>query len=143
MQWDGAIKALRAILLTAGVVAALWNGYGLFAVALLYLCSEAALLILSFWIMAAKYVRIKYEHDWAFIKGLFMESIPFALTLVFYNIYFYIGSVMLSKMRGDYEVGIYSAAYNIPLAIMIIPYIYTFAIFPVLSSPPTVHTTGA
>jgi len=83
--------------------------------------------------MAANYVRIKNEHDWAFIKGLFMESIPFALTLVFYNIYFYIGSVMLSKMRGDYEVGIYSAAYHIPLAIMIIPYIYTFAIFPVLS----------
>ena len=61
------------------------------------------------------------------------NALPFGLALVFGSIYFYIGSVMLSKIRGDAEVAIYSVAYNIALAVLFIPTVYTNAIYPVLS----------
>ena len=40
---------------------------------------------------------------------------------------------MLSKMKGDVEVAIFSAAYNIALALIFIPTVYINAIYPVLS----------
>jgi len=40
---------------------------------------------------------------------------------------------MLSLIKGDAAVGLYSAAYNITLAILVIPGMYTYAIYPILS----------
>ena len=40
---------------------------------------------------------------------------------------------MLSKIKGDVEVAIYSVAYNFALAVLFIPTVYTNAIYPVLS----------
>ena len=133
MEWAAFIKISRAFILTSLVVLALLKGMDLIAVASIYLMTEVILLILALVILFKKFIRLKFEFDFSFIKKLLKQSIPFALTAVFYNIYYYIDSVMLSKIKGNYEVGIYGAAYSIPVALILIPAIYTSAIFPVIS----------
>lgn len=47
------------------------------------------------------------------LKGLLVASVPFALMVVFNNLYFRIDVIMLQKMQGDTAVGVYSAAYRL------------------------------
>ena len=67
------------------------------------------------------------------IKSIIKRALPFGFASVFGMIYFFIGSVMLSKIKGDVEVAVYSVAFNIALALLFIPTVYTNAIYPVLS----------
>jgi O-antigen/teichoic acid export membrane protein len=67
------------------------------------------------------------------MKSIVKKALPFGLAFVFSAIYFYIGTVMLSKFRGDVEVAIYSVAYQLALAILFIPTVYVNAIYPVMS----------
>lgn len=46
------------------------------------------------------------------LRGLFKESFPVFLLTVLIVVYFRIDTVMLSWLRGDWETGIYSAAYR-------------------------------
>ena len=133
MQWDGLLKMLRAILLTALVFFALLNGYGLIVITWMYVITELVVLTLCLVVLFTKFIKFVAKIEKGLIKRLTLEALPFALTVVFYSLYFYIDSIMLSKMRGVYEVGIYSAAYNITIAMIFIPNIYITAIFPTLS----------
>lgn len=55
--------------------------------------------------------------DWTFgWKGLrypLRETLPFALSSIFFTVYFNLDTVMLSKMSSPSEVGTYSAAYRL------------------------------
>ena len=133
MQWDGLLKILRAVLLTLLVFYALLNNYGLKAITWMYVITELIVLALCLALLFTKFIKFaaKLEKDLA--KKLVFEAVPFAVTVLFYSVYFYIDSIMLSKMRGVYEVGIYSAAYNVTTALIFIPSIYITSIFPSLS----------
>ena len=78
-------------------------------------------------------MKLKFDIDFKFMKNLVKTAFPLGIAFIFSSIYFYIDSVMLSKMRGDVEVAVYSVAYNLALAILFIPAVYTNAIYPVMS----------
>ena len=133
MHWDTFIKALRAGLLVSLVFFGLLKNFHLIYVASMYAITEFIVLLLCIAILFTRFIKFTVKIQKGLIKYLTLESLPFALTVLFYSIYFYIDSVMLSKMRGLYEVGIYSAAYNLTIALVSIPYIYVYSIFPSLS----------
>ncbi len=138
MHYDASIKTLRMVLLTAASLYVLFKGYGVLAFSFTFFIVEFAVIIVSGYFAFEKFIdfssaKISKLFDFSFMKSLFRKSLPFGLALVFGSIYFYIGSVMLSKARGDAEVAVYSVAYNIALAILFIPTVYTNAIYPVLS----------
>lgn len=133
MQYDAFIKVFRMVLLAAASLYVLFRGYGVFAFSYAFVFVEAVVVLAAFFIAVKKFIRLKIEFDFGFSMAIFKKALPFGLALVFGSIYFYIGSVMLSKIRGDVEVAVYSAAYNIALAILFIPTVYTNAIYPVLS----------
>ena len=79
------------------------------------------------------FARLSIRFDFGFGKDLIKKSSFFCLSLVFINLLLYIGTVMLQKIRGSDEVGMYVAAYNILIGITSIPLMYSNAIFPVFS----------
>ena len=133
MQWDSLLKIIRAVILTGLVFFSLAKGYSLLTIVWMYAATEIIVLSLCILILFTKFIKsmVKVQKD--ILINLAFESLPFALTVLFYSIYFYIDSVMLSYMRGVYEVGIYSAAYSLTLALIFIPTIYINSIFPSLS----------
>ena len=55
----------------------------------------------------------KFSINSKFCKKAATLAMPFALTSIFYSIYFTIDTVMLSLLTGNYATGIYNASYKI------------------------------
>lgn len=133
MQFDAFLKILRMILLTSISLYVLFRNYGVFAFSLAFVLVEIVVVLAAFLLALKNFIKIKQLFDFRFAKALLKRALPFGLAFVFGSIYFFIGTVMLSKIKGDVEVAIYSAAYNLAIAILFIPNVYTNAIYPVLS----------
>ena len=133
MFYDAFLKIVRMSLLAFASLYVLFKGYGVLAFSYTFVFVEIIVVLMALSIALSKFIKLKITLDFSFAKSLLNKALPFGLALVFGSIYFYIGSVMLSKIRGDAEVAVYSVAYNIALAILFIPTVYTNAIYPVLS----------
>ncbi len=133
MHNDSAIKILRMVLLASSSLFVLISGFGVVALSMCFVIVELIIFIVAFAIARKNYLKGAWNLDWSFILILLKKSLPFGFSLVFGSIYFYIGTIMLSGMKGDVEVALFSSAYNITLALLFIPTVYTNAIYPVLS----------
>lgn len=133
MFYDALLKIIRMVMLAISSLYVLFKGYGIVTFSYTFVFVEAFVLLIALFIALKKFIKFKISIDFLFIKSMLKKAFPFGLAFIFGGIYFYIGSVMLSKIKGDVEVAIFSAAYNIILALLFIPTVYTTAIFPVLS----------
>lgn len=95
----------------------------------------ASIMIFSYYLIICmlKFVIPKFELDINFSKNMLSESLFFAISIVFTEIYFNIDSVMLSFIIGDEAVGYYNAAYKLIFVLMFIPSTVIISIFPVMS----------
>jgi len=84
-------------------------------------------------LFSQKLVNVSFDVDLPLIKQLLKESIPIAVASVFTIIYFRTDILMLSFLRGDVEVGFYSAAYRLTDALVFLPSVITTSTFPVMS----------
>ena len=80
-----------------------------------------------------KLLRPIFKFDLPTCRFLLKESLPLAFASVFVIIYFRIDVVMLSLMKGDADVGIYSSAYRITESFIFIPSTLMVSIFPLMS----------
>ncbi|MBI2651724.1 oligosaccharide flippase family protein [Candidatus Woesearchaeota archaeon] len=133
MYYDAIIKVLRMLILVGMVIYAIKNNYGLFAASLAFPVTETVILIFASLIAYKKFTKVDFYIDYEFSKKLLKSSFLFFLSLVFSGIFMYIDAVIISKVRSTAEVGIYSAAANIILALIFIPMMYGNSIYPVIS----------
>lgn len=134
MHYDAFLKILRMALLAFAGLYVLFKGYGVFLFCAMFVLVEIIVVLIASLMALSRFIKLRaVKIDFSFMASIFRKALPFGLAFVFGSIYFYIGSVMLSKIRGDVEVAIYSAAYNFALAVLFIPTVYTNAIYPVLS----------
>lgn len=133
MFYDAFLKILRMVLLTTASLYVLFKGYGVFAFSYTFVFVESIVVLIALFIALSKFIKLKIVIDFKFIRNMLKKAVPFGFAFVFGSIYFFIGSVMLSKIKGDSEVAVYGVAYNIALAILFIPTVYTNAVYPVLS----------
>ncbi len=101
--------------------------------AMIYLAANLIVLSYNFAVTTWKFLRPKVEVDLSFWKRVLKEAIPFALSLAFISIYYWVDSVMLFYMKGDKVVGWYSASYRIVLILIAFSSLYVTTIFPVMS----------
>ena len=133
MQYDAFLKILRMVLLLSIGIYILFQGYGLFIFGLAFVFVEVIVFLTALSLGLLKFIRLELNINFNFIKNLVKSAFPFGLAIIFGSIYFHIDSVMLSKLRGDIEVGIYSVAYNLVIALLFIPAVYINAIYLVMS----------
>ena len=134
MHYEALIKSLGIFLILILGIYSLMFAKNIIFLGFLYVLVELSVFLVTLAVITTKFVRIKLEADFAFIKKIIKLAFPFTLAVIFSGVYFYIDTIMLSFMKGDVPVGIYSASYNITLALLFIPSMYTFAIYPILSS---------
>ena len=133
MYYEMIIKLLRIFSLVAFVLYFGSNGYDVFKIVLVFPVVELVMLSLSFIFVYKKFIEIKPEFDYNFSKDFLKESSLFFFSIVVTTIYLYVDQVILSKLRGTTEVGVYSAAANIVIALIFIPLVYCNSIYPVIS----------
>ena len=126
------ITSERIIAFVLGVFV-LYNGYGLLALLIVLVLSNASSLVILYGLISKKIVKLQPQIDIKFLKSLLKKSLPFWFTAVFMTIYFKIGTVMLSFLKDYAATGWYNASYKIIDALSFIPFVIITAIFPAMS----------
>jgi O-antigen/teichoic acid export membrane protein len=133
MEFEAFLNTGKSIVTTGIGLAVLFSGYGLIAIAFVYLLAGIIDLFATVLVTVTKFARPKLEVDFHFWKQIVHLALPFSLTAFIGLIYFQIDIVMLSVMKGDAPVGWYKAACVLVYSLVIIPDILSYSIFPVMS----------
>ncbi len=89
--------------------------------------------IITLLVLKRKIISFKLQFDFNFMKQLQMEAVPLGTFYFVLVILSSISTVMLSKMCGFREVGLYNAAFQIYEGVTILPTIFYAVILPRLS----------
>lgn len=84
-------------------------------------------------IFSRNVISPEFKFDFNLCKFILKESLPLAMATFFIAIYYRIDVVMLSWLKGDVDVGIYSAAYRLTEAFTFIPATFMVSVFPLMS----------
>ena len=133
MHFESLIRILKMTVLLSLVFLFSLKGYNLVTITLAFPLSEFIIFLVSIIITFKKFVRIRPEFEYDFCIRLIKKSSLFCLSVIFSGLLLYIDVVMLSKLKTANDVGIYSAASYLVIALLLIPVMYSNAIFPVIS----------
>lgn len=134
MKYQAIGIILNSCLLLGGTVFVVFTNLGIFSIAIVYLTGSLITLFYLYLKSNSEIVPVKLQFDLSFWKTTVKKAIPFGLTNIFTTIYFMIDTVMLSFMRGSTAVGIYSSAYKIITVFTTLYLVYTYVIFPLMST---------
>ena len=109
-------------------------GYGfgpMGAVAALIFGQVIYVLVLLFFLQNQGFLKLS-QFKLSTLKQALAGSLPYGLIGVLGLLYFRIDTVLLSYIKGNFETGIYAAAYRFLEAIMFVPSAFSAALFPVI-----------
>lgn len=78
-------------------------------------------------------LTLHFVWELSLLKKMIIVSLPFALAVIFGRFYSYVDVVLLKKIAGNAEVGIYSTPSKISFAFQFIPLAFMAALYPRLS----------
>ncbi len=134
MEYVAIVSILDKIILIPLVLLITFLGYSIIGLAYAYVFVGFIDAIISFVIVLKQIAKPKLIVDFSIWKTLVIDSIPFAINILFAALFFRIDTIMLSVLKDDTAVGIYSAAYTPLLALSsMVSYMVTSAIYPVMS----------
>jgi len=140
MVYQSLGQILNGVLMLIGIIYAIRSDFSVIGFAFMY--SAAAFIVFGYSLVI---LRWKFagpifasganllEVDRSFWKQTLKEAWPMAAAAVWLIIYFRIDTVMLSLMKGDAAVGLYSAAYRLSEVSTIVPAMFITSVFPVMS----------
>lgn len=133
MEYMSIGNILNSAVLFIGVITGISYKLDIFFFAVIYLAASLFVLIYSFIIYLYKFPKPKIRVDLSFWESTLKEALPFGVANIFGSIYYWIDSVILSKIVGNEVVGWYNAAYRLMFVFLSIYTVYLAAIFPVMS----------
>ena len=84
-------------------------------------------------LMSQIIVAIRPHFDLRLWKRMLISALPMGVVIILSTIYFRIDTVMLSMMKGSYDVGIYGAPYKILEVFLVVPSIFMSSVLPVMT----------
>lgn len=109
------------------------NGYGTIGAVNALIWGQVLYFILLIFFLRNSHILKLEEISFKNIKTIITSSVPYGLLGVLGLVYFRIDTILLSYLRGNYETGIYGAAYKFLEAVVIIPFAFQTALFPVIT----------
>lgn len=115
------------------IILAIYLDAGLWGITWAYIFANVACIVYTVYILCKHFEVPKIQFDFGFWKQLAIFGFPFALTTIFYTIYYSIDIFMLNQLIGDFATGIYNATYKLINVLTLFYSIYTAVFFPVMS----------
>jgi O-antigen/teichoic acid export membrane protein len=122
----------RAILLILLILAAA-NGWGLIPMVLMVSFAGFVNFLVNF-LYTRRIARFSIKPDVPFWIETLKRSWPVATTIVISLLYFKMDTLILSWVRPEAEVGIYSAAYRVLEILVAFPYMYAGVMLPIIAN---------
>ena len=79
------------------------------------------------------YVKPRFLFNLGFYKKLLIGGLPFAISGIFYTVYYSIDIIMITQFVGTYDAGLYNAAYKLITVLNLFYTIYLTAVYPVMT----------
>lgn len=133
MEYEAYLKVVERIIAVSLGIFLFYRGYGLIALFLVLVFSNAAYYLISYIFIRARISGICLSFDKGSWKKSLKESMPFWVTTIFITLYFKIDTIMLTFIKGFEATGWYSAALKIIEVITRIPFLLNVAVFPAFS----------
>jgi O-antigen/teichoic acid export membrane protein len=146
MDYSALLSVLRSLLLLIALVIlfTMMQSGGILEIIWCYFFSFLGVLFVSLIITKRYFVMPKFNYPRFFeLRGIIKEGLPFLLTSMVSIILFKIDHLMLSKMSGDVQLGLYGSAYTLfEIIIAFIPMMVMRSSFPVLAERYKTDMTG-
>lgn len=123
---------LLAILSFILILIAIYFNMGLNGITWAYVLANMITLIYTASVLLRHITIPKIQFNFRLWKKLLIWGFPFALTSIFYTVYYSIDIVMLTQMVGDFATGIYNATYKLINVLTLFYTIYTAVFFPIM-----------
>jgi len=133
MEYEAIISLIDNLLKLSFVVIALSLNFKVIGVAFSVLLASVITMGLSMLIFHKKFYRFKIDIDLSVWIPILKESIPFVLTATMFIYLTRVDIIMVSFFKGDYAVGLYSAASRFCNMLIFIPASIIVAVFPKMS----------
>lgn len=132
MEYQSIANILNSSILLASILIIIYLKGDIVDISLAYVLTAMITLIYATYTCFTRFVK-GFSMDIGQWKRILSEALPFGVTMIFTNIYYWIDSVMLSYMKGDYIVGIYNAPYKFLFVLLSLYNVYMTALFPIMS----------
>lgn len=127
------IVGSQFLTLTMGT-AFLYLNFPLFYLILAFTISSFLNVLYVTYILYKKYkINLTPHYDREIFVHIAKIALPFAFAAVFARVYSYIDSILLSKLAGDVQVGLYSVPYKITYAFQFFPLALMAVLYPKFS----------
>lgn len=133
MHFEACAKAVLGASLLALGGALIWRSAPLLWFGMAYIITAALSVVLAGAVLFQRFGGFELRIDLDSWKTALRTSFPIFLATAAFVAYFRIDVVMLDQMKGDREVGLYSAAYNFVYPTAFLPILFVAALFPSLS----------
>ncbi len=132
-KYPAIANTLLAVFTLVFIVMVVVFNLGLNGITWAYILANAVSLLYIVYALRNFITIPKFSFDKKFWVKLLKWGMPFAITGIFYTIYYSIDVVMLEQMVGAYATGIYNATYKLLDVLTLFYSIYTAVIFPIMS----------
>ena len=135
MKYEALVYTFEKTVITGLAIVALVMKWGLLVFCIAFPAGGFLSFSLGLWILYKSFgFRPKTFHfRFSFIRRLFVEGMPFGLSLILATVYNYIGILVLSFLETPEVIGWYSAAFRLIALTLIVPMILVGSTYPVLS----------
>jgi O-antigen/teichoic acid export membrane protein len=130
----GLISATYSFTYSALAIAALYLGFGLVGIGVSQLIVAAAITLLGIFFVSMKVMKPAGGLSIAGGIGLLKMSAPLGLAGILVILYYRIGFVLLSFIKGDIELGYYNSAFTIVNGLLLFAGTFSGTLLPRLSS---------
>lgn len=126
-------EVIGRIILLAGVLIAMQNGWGLVTIVSIVSIGSTANFFVNV-LVARKYASFAWNWDPTIWKTVLLRSWPIGVSIIFNLLYYKADSLILSYVRPFSEVGVYSAAYRVLEILVTLPFMYCGVLLPMISN---------
>ena len=133
MFYEAVTRISHALILTILSLCFVWYKFELLYFGWAYCFAALITLIIAVIFVWKNFSHFSIKIDIKFLKETFIKSWPFALSLLFVSIYYYMDSVMLGILKDEKEVGLYSAAFKLIVFITIMGSVMSRSVYPIIS----------
>lgn len=133
MKYQAITNIVINVLTFIFILIVISTDYGLIGISVAYILANVIALVYATYAIRAHIIKPHLAFDFPFYKDLIKAGIPFALSGLFYTIYYSIDIVMITQFSTTYDTGLYNSAYKLISVLTLFYTIYTAVIFPVMS----------
>lgn len=133
MKYQAISNIILNVLTLIFIIIVSFTKFGLMGITFAYIFANIFGLIYTVLVIRKKIIKPKFSLDLSFYKVLILGGIPFALTGIFYTIYYSIDIVMITQFASTYDTGLYNSAYKLINVLTLFYSIYSSVVFPVMS----------